>query len=840
MAQNLPEVMLRYMNAPFTRKLRGYGAIQESDNNQLVALLANKPDVMTPQAWANAGGANWDADGALYQKYVALRRERGLPTTAAEANPARAAALEAQGLDGDTIEKTLMQQNPTPLPFDARAAALKDMGTTPAAFDKMVNDARALPVPQPDYLGTTPRDIGTKQVQENAEPPPPDINAERNQFQKDVRQFVRKTMTPTIGEQLDAIKQIDAKRASWVNAGNSEMDAALRFPYPQAIDYANPATGANRSNKGEGNVKITPAESRAQVPDYDPLSGIPIPKGLENNSPATSPVDPMTGIPFSNPPARSPSISDKRSEVPPPPPPSSVDPKMLSSAVRSKTLASAVPISSPNPAGGPSWDDSFIAKAVELLKNGQATIREISNAVQNTDTVKQIIKAAQNAGLPAAAAADTATNNAPPASVAAAAAPAPAPVAAAPYVGAYNPNGKFNVPNAAAVTAPVAEALAATAPKLTDAQLEDRVAASGDMTFGRNALVPQETTASSTRRVQTSGTGQPTRTASQQMYYYDPGDGGPIRLMGGALPKGMAAGSQQGGGYIFGQEVSPDRTAAQKFVQGDASGVGNALSSLFNKFTAKKPGTVDPLTGKSYEPIAPSEDVQQESRGGKIHSGHATHDGKCHVGIIQMAVGGRTDHLPMNVYANSYVIPADVVSGLGEGNTLSGGHILDKMFSGDALNKMVSKTVKVPRKASGGPLPISAPMQMGQYQVVIPEVMNFGPPDYEKTGPFGTETVSARANPKFPDARYSWRYTETPPGEKPKAGAARGGMINDRHAKPVEILAAGGEYVIPPEVVRSLGHGNADDGHKWLDNFVKSTRAHTIRTMQKLPGPKKD
>lgn len=395
-------------------------------------------------------------------------------------------------------------------------------------------------------------------------------------------------------------------------------------------------------------------------------------------------------------------------------------------------------------------------------------------------------------------------------------------------------NGKFTV-----TAAPVAEAPAAVAPKLTADQIAKAVESSGDTTFGRQALTPRAEGAY-TSRVTTSGTNQPTRTQSQQMYYYDPGDGGPVRLMGASLPKGMSAGNQQGGGYIFGLDQPQNRTTAQKVVQGDASGVSSSVGDFFNKLTAKKPGTVDPLTGRSYEPVQASDNVQTEARGGTVHAGASHHDNKCHVGIIHMAVGGRTDHLPMNVYANSYVIPADVVSGLGEGNTLSGGKILDHMFSGESLRKLVNKSVKVPHKASGGPLPITAPMQMGQSQVAVPDVMNFGPMDLEKTGPFGTELPTARANPKFPEPRYSWRYTETPPGEKPKAGAATGGLISDRQAKPVEILAAGGEYVIPPEVVRALGHGDAESGHKWLDNFVKSTRSHTIKTMQKLPGPKKD
>jgi hypothetical protein len=229
-----------------------------------------------------------------------------------------------------------------------------------------------------------------------------------------------------------------------------------------------------------------------------------------------------------------------------------------------------------------------------------------------------------------------------------------------------------------------------------------------------------------------------------------------------------------------------------------------------------------------------------EARGGSIRDGGNPHDSKCHVGIIHMAVGGRTDHLPMNVYANSYVIPADVVSGLGEGNTLAGGKVLDHMFSGDSLQKIVKKTVKDPMKrADGGE---TAPQKKQPWDTIVmpPTNLSFGGIDYEG-GPFGSKLPSIRgSSSNFGPSPYQYRWQPKKSINEQTTTAASGGMISDRQMKPVEIIAAGGEYVIPPEVVRSLGHGDAESGHKWLDNFVKSTRAHTIKTMQKLPGPKKD
>ncbi len=46
-------------------------------------------------------------------------------------------------------------------------------------------------------------------------------------------------------------------------------------------------------------------------------------------------------------------------------------------------------------------------------------------------------------------------------------------------------------------------------------------------------------------------------------------------------------------------------------------------------------------------------------------------------GLLNSAGPGRTDTINTNVPAGAYVIPADVVSGLGEGNTLAGSAVID-------------------------------------------------------------------------------------------------------------------------------------------------------------------
>ena len=128
---------------------------------------------------------------------------------------------------------------------------------------------------------------------------------------------------------------------------------------------------------------------------------------------------------------------------------------------------------------------------------------------------------------------------------------------------------------------------------------------------------------------------------------------------------------------------------------------------------------------------------------------------KPHVGPIHSSVAGRTDHLPMHVPSGSYVIPADIISAMGEGNTMAGFKIMND------ITKMY--------------------------------------------------------------------------GCLPKA-FADGGMAGEK----VPIVAAGGEYVIPPEVVINVGNGDMNAGHTELDDFVLKMRAKTVKTLKGLAPPKRN
>jgi hypothetical protein len=151
-------------------------------------------------------------------------------------------------------------------------------------------------------------------------------------------------------------------------------------------------------------------------------------------------------------------------------------------------------------------------------------------------------------------------------------------------------------------------------------------------------------------------------------------------------------------------------------------------------------------------------------------------------GLIHSSIPGRTDKIPMNVKGGSYIMPASVVSGMGQGNTLAGADALNKLFSqgpyGDKMQKFGT-----PKPNFGHPMRMAAPQM-----------------------------------------------------RMPKVAAAGGAEEGDDH---VPIIVAGGEYQVPPEVVQRLGGGNMKRGHQILDELVMHIRRQTIKDMKAERPPKK-
>jgi hypothetical protein len=154
-----------------------------------------------------------------------------------------------------------------------------------------------------------------------------------------------------------------------------------------------------------------------------------------------------------------------------------------------------------------------------------------------------------------------------------------------------------------------------------------------------------------------------------------------------------------------------------------------------------------------------------------------------------LARGGAANHprhpadkIPMNLPSGSFVIPADIPSALGQGNTMAGEKILGAMF---------------------------------------------------KSGPYSPGSTQSLTG-KLPKAKGFRTGVDNLLGARKRF--ADGGEVPDDGG--VDIIAAGGESILYPDQVRAVGHGDLDAGHKVLKQFVLHVRKQNIETLKKLKGPK--
>lgn len=100
-------------------------------------------------------------------------------------------------------------------------------------------------------------------------------------------------------------------------------------------------------------------------------------------------------------------------------------------------------------------------------------------------------------------------------------------------------------------------------------------------------------------------------------------------------------------------------------------------------------------------------------------------------GFLHTAGPGRTDNLSIKPHADSYVLPADVVSGMGQGNSLAGAKALEAAFHtgpyGAAMGKSVGhrmgppKAPAAPHMAGGGDAQKVPILAAGGEYVLTPE-----------------------------------------------------------------------------------------------------------------------
>lgn len=114
-------------------------------------------------------------------------------------------------------------------------------------------------------------------------------------------------------------------------------------------------------------------------------------------------------------------------------------------------------------------------------------------------------------------------------------------------------------------------------------------------------------------------------------------------------------------------------------------------------------------------------------------------------GLITSPVAGRTDRIPTKVKPNSFVVPADIISGIGQGNSMAGGHLFEQLLKsapyGAAMPKMpkgkgASKPPVMPKAgfAAGGQVEQEVPIVTagGEFIVGPEEVAAIGGGDVDE------------------------------------------------------------------------------------------------------------
>lgn len=160
-----------------------------------------------------------------------------------------------------------------------------------------------------------------------------------------------------------------------------------------------------------------------------------------------------------------------------------------------------------------------------------------------------------------------------------------------------------------------------------------------------------------------------------------------------------------------------------------------------------------------------------------------------HAGPIMSAVPGRTDRHNMSLASGAYVIPAQAVSHLGQNNTIAGFKVLNGMFG--------------------------------------------------QQGPYGSSAMKMAHGPGAPHPPRPMSPTGMKGFAAHGGGYDNGGARGEHVGAPVDVVTAGGEYVVPPSIVAAIGGGDINHGHEVLDAWVNKIKQDHIKTLRKLPGPAK-
>ena len=199
-------------------------------------------------------------------------------------------------------------------------------------------------------------------------------------------------------------------------------------------------------------------------------------------------------------------------------------------------------------------------------------------------------------------------------------------------------------------------------------------------------------------------------------------------------------------------------------------------------------------------------------------------------GFINSSVAGRTDRLPLALSAESHVVPADVVSAAGQGNSLAGAKILQAALRGGA------------GVLGGEPPDVAAPSM--RHRANLPHANVRPPRPFQDTPQRATGSVLGGSSGGIgldqPQSDIGGDADFSGGGDQAKRGG---------HGQ-TSILAAGGELVATPAEVEAVGRrairtGTAkrgetalQAGHRLIDEMIAKIREWQIKWLKQAPKPK--
>ena len=181
-----------------------------------------------------------------------------------------------------------------------------------------------------------------------------------------------------------------------------------------------------------------------------------------------------------------------------------------------------------------------------------------------------------------------------------------------------------------------------------------------------------------------------------------------------------------------------------------------------------------------------------------------------HVGPLTGSTPGRADAIATTVPDGSHIIPADVVSSLGEGNSGAGFEHLKRIFPHSSQHRAFGGSAAMP------PIP---------HETSIPGTPHISTPHLT-----GIPHPHITALPHMAGMPHLARATglgAIPHMTQPHMASGGG----------VPVKLSDGEMAVSPEDVRRIGNGDMDKGHHLIDEWILKTRKESIAKLKRLPGP---